>query len=150
MIVAWIMGENNHNNNNNNHSLFFDDESELLSREIPGSCLSKIKVAFSLDFDVGQSYVTSKIVDRNGVTRKLNIQGGQRGIKLQKELCHLNEFNGDKDLPSNAYVKTTLKNSQILIRKLPIMGVSDWLLIFEDDLFVLAVKELYDEIELLG
>jgi hypothetical protein len=143
------MGENNRDNNN---SLFFDEETKLLSREIPGSNLSKIKVAFSLDFDIGQSYVTSKIVDRDGITRTLNIQGGQRGIKLQKELCHLNGHGGvgEEDMPSHAYVKTTLKNSKILIRKLPILGISDWLLIFEDDLFVLAVKELYDEIELLG
>ncbi len=131
-----------------NSKVFFDEESEMLSREIPASSLSKIKLSFSLDFDIGQSYVTSKIVDRDGVTRKLNIQGGQRGIKLQRELCQLRE--NDERMPSHAYVKTTLKDSQILIRKLPIMGVSDWLLIFEDDLFVLAVKELYDEIELLA
>jgi hypothetical protein len=129
--------------------LFFDEESEMLSREIPASSLSKIKLAFSLDFDIGQSYVTSNIIDREGVTRKLNIQGGQRGIKLQRELCHLRESD-EGGMPSHAYVKTTLKDSQILIRKLPIMGISDWLLIFEDDLFVLAVKELYDEIELLA
>ncbi len=128
--------------------LFFDEESEMLPREIPASSLSKIKLSFSLDFDIGQSYVTSKIVDRDGITRKLNIQSGQRGIKLQKELCRLKE--NDEDMPSHAYVKTILKDSQILIRKLPIIGTSDWLLIFEDDLFVLAVKELYDEIELLG
>ena len=120
----------------------------MLSREIPSSSLSKIKLSFSLDFDIGQSYVTSKIVDRDGFTRKLNIQAGQRGIKLQKDLCHLKE--NDEGMPSHAYVKTTLRNSQILIRKLPIVGVSDWLLIFEDDLFVLAVKDLYDEIELLA
>ncbi len=128
--------------------MFFDDESEMLSREIPASSLSKIKLSFSLDFDIGQSYVTSKIIDRDGVTRNLNIQGGQRGIKLQRELCHLRE--NDEGMPSHAYVKTTLRDSQILIRKLPITGISDWLLIFEDDLFVLAVKNLYDEIELLA
>ena len=132
-----------------NNGLFFDEESEMLSREIPASSLSKVKLSFSLDFDIGQSYVTSKIVDRDGVTRMLNIQGGQRGIKLQRELCHLREGEGGV-MPSHAYVKTTLRDSQILIRKLPIVGVSDWLLIFEDDLFVLAVKDLYDEIELLA
>ncbi|MDP8907466.1 MAG: hypothetical protein M3M88_08095, partial [Thermoproteota archaeon] len=76
--------------------------------------------------------------------------GGQRGIKLQRELCHLRENDEGGKMPSHAYVKTTLKDSQILIRKLPIMGISDWLLIFDNDLFVLAVKELYDEIELLA
>ncbi len=120
----------------------------MLSREIPASSLSKIKLSFSLDFDIGQSYVTSKIIDRDGVTRKLNIQGGQRGIKLQRELCHLRE--NDKGMPSHTYVKTTLRDSQILIRKLTIIGISDWWLIFADDLFDLAVKDLYDAIELLA
>jgi hypothetical protein len=128
---------------------FFDEESKSLFKEIPISNLSKIKLSFSLDFDIGQSYVTSKIVDRDGDTRKLNIQAGQRGIKLQKDLFRLK--GNDKDnLPSDVYIKTLLKDSKILIRKLPVIGTSDWLLIFEEDLFILAVKGLYDEIELLG
>jgi hypothetical protein len=128
---------------------FFDEESKSLFDEIPNSNLSKIKLSFSLDFDIGQSYVTSKIVDRDGDTRKLNIQAGQRGIKLQKDLFRLKS--DDKDnLPPNVYIKTLLKDSKILIRKLPVIGISDWLLIFEEDLFMLAVKGLYDEIELLG
>ena len=68
---------------------FFDEESKFLFKEIPNSNLSKIKLSFSLDFDIGQSYVTSKIVDRDNITRKMNIQSGQRGIKLQKDLCRL-------------------------------------------------------------
>lgn len=79
----------------------------------------------------------------------MNIQAGQRGIKLQKDLCHLKSI--DKSyLPSHVYIKTLLKDSRVLIRKLPVIGTSYWLLIFEEDLFVLAVKELYDEIEMLG
>jgi hypothetical protein len=128
---------------------FFDEESKFLFKEIPNSNLSKIKLSFSLDFDIGQSYVTSKIVDRDNITRKMNIQAGKRGIKLQKDLCRLKS--NDKDsLPSHVYIKTLLKDSQILIRKLPVIGTSDWLLVFEEDLFVLAVKGLYDEMELLG
>jgi hypothetical protein len=128
---------------------FFDEESKSLFNEIPHSNLSKIKLSLSLDFDIGQSYVTSKIVDRDGDTRKLNIQAGQRGIKLQKDLFRLKS--DDKDnLPPNVYIKTLLKDSKILIRKLPVIGTSDWLLIFDEDLFMLAVKGLYDEIELLG
>jgi hypothetical protein len=129
-------------------SVFFDEESRSLFKEIPNSNLSKIKISFSLDFDIGQSYVTSKIVDRDGVTRKLNIQGGQRGVKLQKDLCRLK--NDNKDMPSHVYIKTLLRDSRVLVRKLPVVGISDWLLIFEDDLFVLAVEGLYDEVELLG
>jgi hypothetical protein len=128
--------------------VFFDEESRSLFKEIPNSSLSKIKISFSLDFDIGQSYVTSKIVDRDGITRKLNIQGGKRGVKLQKDLCRLKS--DSKDMPSHVYIKTMLKDSRVLVRKLPVVGVSDWLLIFEDDLFVLAVEGLYDEVELLG
>jgi hypothetical protein len=138
---------------------FFDDESKILYQEIPNSNLSKIKLSFSLDFDIGQSYVTSKIVDRDGVIRKLNIQAGQRGIKLQQDLCRIKKNQDDDDygygafdkLPSYIYIKTFLSNnSKILILKLTVIGTSDWLLIFDEDLFMLAVKGLYDEIEILG
>ena len=61
---------------------FFDDESKILYQEIPNSNLSKIKLSFSLDFDLGQSYVTSKIVDRDGVTRKLNISSRAKRNKI--------------------------------------------------------------------
>ena len=129
-------------------TLFFDEESELLQNEIPPSNLCRIKISFNLDFDIGQSYVTSKIEDRDGNIRKLNIQPGTRGIKLQSDLIRVK--NNDEELPSHNYVRTSLKEGKTLVRKLPIIGTSDWLLIFEDDLFVLAVKDQYDEIEILG
>jgi hypothetical protein len=129
-------------------TLYFDEESELLQKEIPPSNLCRIKISFSLDFDIGQSYVTSKIEDRDGNIRNLNIQPGTRGIKLQSDLIRVK--NKDEDLPSHTFVRTTLKEGKTLVRKLPIIGTSDWLLIFEDDLFVLAVKDQYDEIEILG
>ena len=97
-----------------------------------------IKISFSLDFDIGQSYVTSKIEDRDGNIRKINIQPGTRGIKLQSDLIRVK--NKDAELPSHVYVRTTLKDGKTLVRKLPVIGTSDWLLIFEEDLFVLAVK----------
>lgn len=150
---------------------FYDEESEILSKEIPNSASSNIKLSFELDFDLGQSYVTSKIIDRHGITRKLNIQAGFRGIKLQNDLFRIkgnskeytNNKNdlgsgspsagggGDRNLPPFVYVKTCLlKDSKILIRKLPVIGTSDWLLIFEEDLFLLAARGMYDEIEILG
>ena len=129
-------------------SLYFDEESKLMQNEIPQSNSCVIKISFSLDFDIGQSYVTSKIEDRDGNIRKLNIQPGIRGIKLQSDLIRVK--NKDAKLPSHAYVRTTLKEGKTLVRKLPIIGTSDWLLIFEEDLFVLAVKDQYDEIEILG
>lgn len=151
---------------------FYDEESEILSKEIPNSASSNIKLSFELDFDLGQSYVTSKIIDRHGITRKLNIQAGFRGIKLQNDLFRIkcnkeytNNINNKNDigssspsgggsggnLPPFVYVKTCLlKDSKILIRKLPVIGTSDWLLIFEEDLFLLAARGMYDEIEILG
>jgi hypothetical protein len=129
-------------------ALYFDEESELLQDEIPQSNHCRIKISFSLDFDIGQSYVTSKIEDRDGNIRKLNIQPGTKGIKLQSDLIRVK--NKDADLPSHVYVQTTLKDGKTLVRKLPILGTSDWLLIFEEDLFLLAVKDQYEEIEILG
>ena len=70
-------------------ALYFDEESELLQNEIPQSNSCVIKLSFSLDFDIGQSYVTSKIEDRDGNIRKLNIQPGIRGIKLQSDLIRI-------------------------------------------------------------
>lgn len=128
--------------------LYFDEESELLHNEIPPSNSCVIKLSFCLDFDIGQSYVTSKIEDRDGNIRKLNIQPGTRGIKLQRDLIRIK--NKEAVLPSHVYVRTTLKNGKALVRKLPVIGTSDWLLIFEEDLCVLAVKDQYDEIEILG
>ena len=129
-------------------ALYFDEESKLLQNEIPQSNQCRIKISFSLDFDIGQSYVTSKIKDRDGNIRKLNIQPGTRGIKLQSDLIRVK--NNDAELPSHLYVQTTLKDGKTLVRKLPIIGTSDWLLIFEEDFFLLAVKGQYEEIEILG
>lgn len=129
------------------HSLYFDEESEILHKQLPQSKDCKVKLSFNLDFDIGQSYVTSKIEDRDGNIRKLNIQSGTRAIKLQSELTRLRS---GEEYPSHVFVKTILKDSRIFVRKLPIIGLSDWLLIFEEDLFLLAVKGEYDEIEILG
>jgi hypothetical protein len=44
---------------------------------------------------------------------------------------------------------TTVKDTgKMLVRKLPVIGVKDWLLIYEDDLFLLAVKDGYDELDI--
>ncbi len=131
-----------------NEALYFDEESEYLHNEIPQSNSCVIKLSFSLDFDIGQGYVTSKIEDRDGNIRKLNIQPGTRGIKLQSDL--IRGKNKEAELPSHVYVRTTLKDGKTLVRKLPVIGTSDWLLIFEEDLCMLAVKGKYEEIEILG
>ena len=126
---------------------YFDEESEILHKQVPQSKDCRVKLSFSLDFDIGQSYVTAKIEDRDGNIRKLNIQSGTRGIKLQADLIRLRS---GEEYPAHVFVQTTLKDSRILVRKLPIMGLSDWLLIFEEDLFMLAVKGQYEELEILG
>jgi hypothetical protein len=45
---------------------------------------------------------------------------------------------------------TTIKDTgELLVRKLPVIGVKkDWLLIYEDDFFLLAVKDAYDELDI--
>ena len=131
-----------------NNALYFDEESEYLQKEIPQSKSCVIKLSFSLDFDIGQGYVTSKIEDRDGNIRKLNIQPGIRGIKLQSDL--IRGKNKDVELPSHVYVQTKLRDGKSLVRKLPVIGTSDWLLIFEEDLCMLAIKDQYEEIEILG
>jgi len=52
------------------------------------------------------------------------------------------------ETPKIAYVRTMIDN-KMLVRKLPVLGVKDWLLIYENTLFLFAVKDKYDELELL-
>ena len=53
-----------------------------------------------------------------------------------------------KELPRHVFVLTRVKDSaNLLVRKLPVLGIKDWLLIYEDTLFLLAVKDRFDEIE---
>jgi hypothetical protein len=130
-------------------ALYYDEESEYMQSEIPQSNSCVIKLSFSLDFDIGQGYVTSKIQDRDGNIKKLNIQPGTRGIELQRDLISRDKKK-QAEPPSHVYVRTTLKDKKTLVRKLPVIGTSDWLLIFEEDLCMLAIKGQYDEIEILG
>ena len=124
---------------------FYDGISEKLYRELPDTATAALKVFLNIDrFDVAQSYVTAKVENRFGDIVKVNIEGGRHGIELQESLFKL----GDKN-PRFAYVTTKLSESgKILVRKLPVIGVKDWLLIYEDDLFLLAVKDQYDELDI--
>lgn len=93
---------------------------------------------------MGQSYITAKVENRCGDIVKINIEGGRLGIELQETLFKL----GGRQ-PRLAYLMTTINNTgNILVRKLPVIGVKDWLLIYEDDLFMLAVKDAYDEVDI--
>jgi len=123
--------------------LYYDEISKYFSSEIPQSKNSYLKAMLNLEkFEIGQSYVTSKIKNKKNDTFVVNIQGGSPGIDISDSLFYLTE------IPKIAYVRTTIDN-MILIRKLPVLGVKEWLLIYENTLFLLAVKEKYNELEIL-
>lgn len=124
---------------------FHDKLSETLYNEIPDTSLASNKVMLHIEqFDVGQSYVTAKVENKYGDIVKVNIEGGRLGIELQETLF---KIKGKR--PRIAYVMTTINESgKILVRKLPVIGIKDWLLIYEDDLFLLAVKDAYDEVDI--
>ncbi len=126
-------------------NLFHDKLSEKLFREMPDTFIATNKVMLNIEqFEAGQSYVIANVENRFGDAVKINIQGGTQGIELQETL-----FNLKGRRPQFAYVMTTIKDtSEVLVRKLPVIGVKDWLLIYEDDLFLLAVKDAYDELDI--
>jgi hypothetical protein len=127
------------------HNRFFDKESEKLFPEIPETASAIAKVLLNIEqFEIGQSYVTAKVVNKYGDKVGLNIQGGRASIELQESLFNLQ----GKQVPRHVFVLTRVKdNGNLLVRKLPVVGIKDWLLIYEDTLFLLAVKDRYDEIE---
>jgi hypothetical protein len=96
-------------------------------------------------FEIGQSYVTSKVQNRYGEKVTINIQGGRPGIELQETF-----FKTKGESPPYAYLVTRLiQNNRIFARKLPVVGQRDWLLIYEDALLELSVKDAYDELEIV-
>ena len=125
--------------------VFYDKLSEALYREIPDTSKVSDKVLLHIDqFEVAQSYVTAKVENRYGNIVKINIEGGRLGIELQETLFKL-----EGRQPRSAYLMTTINDTgKLLVRKLPVIGVKDWLLIYEDDLFLLAVKDAYDEVDI--
>ena len=124
-------------------NLYYDAYSQSLSSEIPTSKNSFLKTMLNLEkFEIGQSYVTCKVRNKENNIIVVNIQAGSPGIDLSNSLFDLN------DVPKTAYIHTMIDN-KILIRKLPVLGVKDWLLIYENTLFTLAVKDKYNELEIL-
>ena len=95
-------------------------------------------------FEVAQSYVTAKVDNRYGNIVKINIEGGRLGIELQETLFKL-----EGRQPRSPCLMTTINDTgKLLVRKLPVIGVKDWLLIYEDGLFLLMVKDAYDEVDI--
>jgi hypothetical protein len=130
--------------------LFFDAISEVLFHEIPKSPIVRSQVLLNIDrFEIGQSYVTAKIQNRYAENVTVNIQGGRPGIELQESLFKIK--NPENQIPLQfAYLKATLiETGKIFVRKLPVVGLRDWLLIYEDTLIELSVKDAYDELEIV-
>jgi hypothetical protein len=127
---------------------FFDETSKIVYNQLPKTNSSiRSRVMLNIErFEIGQSYVTAKVQNRYGDNVNINIQGGRPGIEIQESLFKLKE----QEKPSYAYLITRLKqNTKILARKLPIAGWRDWLLIYEDTLLELSVKDAYDELEIV-
>ena len=130
--------------------LFFDAISEVLFHEIPKSTLIRSQVLLNIDrFEIGQSYVTAKILNRFAENVMVNIQGGRPGIELQESLFKIK--NPENQIPLQfAYLKANLiETGKIFVRKVPVVGLRDWLLIYEDTLVELSVKDAYDELEIV-
>jgi len=130
--------------------LFFDAISEVLFHEIPKSPIVRSQVLLNIDrFEIGQSYVTAKIQNRYAENVTVNIQGGSPGIELQESLFKIK--NPENQIPLQfAYLKANLiETGKIFVRKLPVVGLRDWLLIYEDTLVELSVKDAYDELEIV-
>ena len=125
---------------------FFDEDSKIVYNQLAKSEVCS-RVMLNIErFEIGQSYVTAKIQNRYGDNVSINIQGGRPGIEIQESLFKIKE----QEKPSCAYLITRLiQNSKILARKLPIAGWRDWLLIYEDTLLELSVKDAYDELEIV-
>ena len=134
--------------------MFFDAISEALFGEIPKQAPAvRSRVLLNIErFEIAQSYVTAKVQNRYGDKVTLNIQGGTPGIELQETLFKIKdqEEREEDDRPSYAYLITKLiQTGKILVRKLPVIGIRDWLLIYDDTLVELSVKDAYDELEII-
>jgi hypothetical protein len=127
---------------------FFDEDSKIVYNQLQKTN-SPIRSRVMLDierFEIGQSYVTAKVQNRYGDNVSINIQGGRPGIEIQESLFKIKE----QEKPSYAYLITRLRqNTKIMARKLPVAGWRDWLLIYEDRLLELSVKDAYDELEIV-
>lgn len=130
--------------------MFFDVTSEALFEEIPKPPFVRSRVLLNIEqFDIGQSYVTAKILNRYSDKVTVNIQGGQPGIELQETLFKIKDEEKGPRL-QYAYLSTRLiQTNKIFVRKLPVIGIRDWLLIYEDTLVELSVKDAYDELEIV-
>jgi hypothetical protein len=131
------------------NDLFFDESSKISYSQLPQNSPVQSHVMLNIErFEIGQSYVTAKVQNRYGEKVTINIQGGRPGIELQESFFKMKEEKGET--PSFAYliIRMVQDDSKIFARKLPVVGQRDWLLIYEDTLLELSVKDAYDELEI--
>jgi hypothetical protein len=130
---------------------FFDETSKTVYNQLAkvnSSICSRVMLNIER-FEIGSRYVTAKVQNRYGENVTINIQGGRPGIEIQESLFKIKEQER-REKPSYAYLITRLiQNTKVLARKLPIAGWRDWLLIYEDKLLELSVKDAYDELEIV-
>ena len=129
---------------------FFDETSKNVYNHFVKTNLSICsRVMLNIErFEIASRYVTAKVQNRYGEDVNINIQGGRPGIEIQESLFKIKEEK--RQNPSYAYLITRLiQNAKILARKLPIVGRRYWLLIYEDTLLELSVKDAYDELEIV-
>ena len=130
--------------------MFFDGISEQLFDEIPKSSLVRSQVLLNIDkFEIGQSYVTAKIQNRYAENVTINIQGGRPGIELQDSLFKIKNPENKDSLHYAYIIAKLIQSGKMFVRKLPVVGIRDWLLIYEDTLVELSVKDAYDELEIV-
>jgi hypothetical protein len=130
---------------------FVDEVSKRLYNQLPNQSPVLSHVMLNIEqFEIGSRYVTAKVQNRYGENVTINIQGGRPGIELQESFFKMNEEKKEAR-PSYAYLVTRLLqgNGKIFARKLPVLGQRDWLLIYEDTLLELSVKDAYDELEII-
>jgi hypothetical protein len=131
------------------NDLFFDETLKTLYNQLPRNSLVQSHVMLNIEqFEIGSRYVTAKIQNRYGEKVTISIQGGTPRIELQESFFKMKEENSE--FPSYAYLITRLvQDSKIFARKVPVIGYRDWLLIYEDSLLELSVKDAYDELEIV-
>jgi hypothetical protein len=132
------------------NDLFFDESSKTSYSQLPQNSSVQSHVMLNIErFEIGQSYVTAKVQNRYGEKVTINIQGGRPGIELQESFFKMKEEKGET--PSFAYliIRLVQDDSKIFARKLPVVGQRDWLLIYDDTLLELSVKDAYDELEII-
>ena len=133
------------------NDLFFDETSKTVYNQLAKNSSVQSRVMLNIEqFEIGQSYVTAKVQNRYRENVTINIQGGRPGIEIQGSLFKIKEEEKKQEPPQHAYLITRLiQNSRIFARKLPVIGHRDWLLIYEDVLLELSVKDAYDELEIV-